>query len=488
MFVTTFLGHQGWMFQSDHACLLVDPLLEEEFGQLHALTRVMYPPRVFKLDAFPRVDAVVLTHEHDDHFDVPSLARLDRRIPIHLSARSSIAARDILTKMGFVVHPLVPGVVVTYRDLQLLPLCGDHLNTNTGDEWDSLPFVIRQTDGAGSFFSMVDCALTSGHIALARAFTPVPGLVGISNNSQDWSHMIRSTPEQTEGTAQFLHFLRQDLGVLTSMWGQPGALVLCAGGFSFYGERKWLNKRVFCVDQERVVKQMSTSHPRQLVVSARPGHTLHMAGNVVKKVDKQAPFLTTTSPSTWPVREKVPMEVLPDYAPATGRRELAADERPILQQRLGELAGAMVGGSLFKNLYSMLEIEGQGRKGTFAFVLRQGEKGLPLVLAYNPTACRFDEVPGAPSADDAQKEFIAGMECWAADLYAVLGGEMADIALLFGRATLWNALPDRLNFDLFGELQRVSGPLRRPAEYLRSYERILTGCAEVPPSVLHRGA
>ena len=45
---------------------------------------------------------------------------------------------------------------------------------------------------------------------------------------------------------------------------------------------------------------------------------------------------------------------------------------------------------------------------------------------------------------------IAGLECWAADLLAVLC-EMGDIALLFGRATLWNWLPSRLNFDLFVE-------------------------------------
>jgi hypothetical protein len=482
MFITTFLGHQGWMFQSNHACLLVDPLLEEEFGQAHALTRVMYPPRVFKPEAFPQVDAVILTHEHDDHFDIPSLARLDRRIPIYLSARSSIAARNILVEMGFVVHPLIPGVMVEVHDLQVLPLCGDHLNTNSGDEWDSLPFVIRHREGAGSFFSMVDCTLTSGHIALARAFTPLPGIVAVSNNSQDWSHMISSAPENTEGTAQFVHNLRQDLGVITSMWGQPGAVVLCAGGFSFYGERKWLNKRVFCVDQERVVKTLTGLHPRQLFVSARPGYTLHMAGNVVKKVDKHAPFLTTTAPNTWPLRDKAPMTTLPDYTPASGRREISADELPLLQQRLDEFAGALVGGGLFRNLYSMLEIEGQGRKGTFALVLRQGEQA-SLVYAYNPSACTFDAVASA----QPQAEFLAGMQCWAADLLAVLGGQMADIALLFGRATLWNARPDRLNFDLFGELQRVSGPLRKPAEYLRTYERLWRACGEAAPRVPYHG-
>src|SRR5437879_2161965 len=109
MLSTTFLGHQGWLFLSKSSCFLVDPLLCEEFGQAHALEYRVYPPRAFSFEQFPKVDGVVLTHEHDDHFDIPSLARLERTIAIFLSARSSTAARQLLRQMGFTVHPLIPG-------------------------------------------------------------------------------------------------------------------------------------------------------------------------------------------------------------------------------------------------------------------------------------------------------------------------------------------------------------------------------------------
>lgn len=78
MFWTTFLGHQGWMFRSRRLCILVDPLLCEEFGQGAALEYRVHPPRVWTAAALPEIDAVVLTHEHDDHFDIPSLARLEQ--------------------------------------------------------------------------------------------------------------------------------------------------------------------------------------------------------------------------------------------------------------------------------------------------------------------------------------------------------------------------------------------------------------------------
>ena len=148
-FGITFLGHQGWLIRSTRASVLVDPILREEFGEAYALGYRMYPPRALRLDAMPAIDALVLTHEHDDHFDIASLARLDRRIPVHLSAHSSAAAFQILRDMGFVVSPLVPGVPVLVDDLELVAFCGDHLSVNSDDEWDALPFLVRHLGGAG---------------------------------------------------------------------------------------------------------------------------------------------------------------------------------------------------------------------------------------------------------------------------------------------------------------------------------------------------
>ena len=178
MLSTTFLGHQGWLFQSKSSCFLVDPLLCEEFGQAHALEYRVYPPRVFSFEHFPKVDGVVLTHEHDDHFDIPSLARLERTIPIFLSSRSSTAAQQILREMGFTVHPLVPGKSVRFGDLEFTPFCGAHTSISNGDEWDTLPFFVRDVGGSGNFFSMVDITLTEQHLKWARAKDSQPVVLG----------------------------------------------------------------------------------------------------------------------------------------------------------------------------------------------------------------------------------------------------------------------------------------------------------------------
>ena len=55
---------------------------------------------------------------------------------------------------------------------------------------------------------------------------------------------------------------------------------------------------------------------------------------------------------------------------------------------------------------------------------------------------------------------------------ALLGGDMGPMALTFGRARLWNAVPALVADVIFDELYRVSHPLRRPAETFRAYERL----------------
>ena len=485
MLSTTFLGHQGWLFQSKTSCFLVDPLLCEEFGHAHALEYFVHPPRVFTFENFPKIDGVVLTHEHDDHFDIPSLARLERTIPIFLSSRSSMAARQILKEMGFTVHPLVPGQKAQFGDLELTPFCGDHISVNCSDEWDTLPFFVRDVGGSGNFFSMVDIILTEQHLKWARAKDPRPVVVGWTNNALDWSHMTDFLDERKDATKECFVKMGVEYKLITTVWGTPAAVLMCAGGFVFQGERAWLNQRVFCVDNPAVCQLMSQLYPKTQFHATRPGQTFWMEGHRLKRVFDDTPFLTTTPPETWTargsIRGKDERTDILDYAPATGRREMESAETALLEQRLQEFAGSLVGGTTFKSLHSLLHDQATGRIPTFAIAVRDGNGGERRVYEYVPSACAF--VRGTANAEET---YLAGIECWGTDLLAILGGDLGPIALSFGRARLWNALPDLFIFDLFAELYRMSHPLRRPAEYLRTYQRLWARSANVTPVILHR--
>src|SRR5262245_31578751 len=111
MLETTFIGHQGWMFATQGARILVDPLLVEPFGHEGGVG-VVWPPRQLDVAAMGPLDAVFFSHEHEDHFNIPSVNRLSRDIALYMPERSSSAMRRILKEIGFKVSLLSPGKAV----------------------------------------------------------------------------------------------------------------------------------------------------------------------------------------------------------------------------------------------------------------------------------------------------------------------------------------------------------------------------------------
>ena len=465
------------MFQTGKAAILVDPLLCEDFGQAHALGYRVYPPRQWQPEAMPALDAVFLSHEHDDHFDLPSLAKLERSIPIYLSSRSSFAARRILEQMGFTVHPFVPGASTQLGDLEITAFTGDHQSIDCGDEWDTLPFLVRSTEGHGSFFSMVDITITQAHVEWVAAKAMRPGLISWTNNAMDWSHMASYLAERVEGTQQA--FVSWGMGhkLITTIWGTPAAMIMCAGGFAFEGAKAWLNQRVFCVDTDLVVANMSKVYKKEKFYAGTPGQTFHMRGGKLTSVEETTAWLGTTPRASWPSREKGNVE-LQELGPATGRPALAAGELERLARCLDALAGSMVGGGTFRSLHSVLATEAGDRVCTFAIIVRDGE--VRRTFEYVSTECRF------VASTRLENEYIAGIEVWASDLLAVFDGALGPIALSFGRARLWNALVGRFAFEIFPELHRMSHPLRQPLAYLSTYERLYAAVRETQPIYRHR--
>jgi len=350
---------------------------------------------------------------------------------------------------------------------------------NCADEWDTLPYLVRDLHGAGSFFSTVDVALVPAHVRWAKAHAPRPGLVTWSNNALDWSHMSNRVADDV-GTEQCFRGMAAGHALISAEWGKPSAMLTCAGGFAFGGDQAWFNERVFWVDTEQVCTRLASMHTDERFCSALPGQTFSLEGNRLTRIEQSTSFLETLPRGQWPVRGRRVRGHVPDYAPATGRRSLHDGDEALLREGLDRLAVALVGGFLFRSLHSILAVEAQGRKPTFALVLRHGSEGSTAVFEYDPSACAFVPVVCANPRD----AYLAGWECWAADLTAVLRRELGPIALMFGRASLWNHLPHRFHFDLQEALARVSHPLSSPAQYLSMYRRLWAKSRSIVP-VIH---
>lgn len=68
----TWLGHASWLVQLDGLSLLVDPVLGD---RLPGFIRRNVPPGV-AVDRLPSIDASLVSHNHYDHLDIPTLRRL----------------------------------------------------------------------------------------------------------------------------------------------------------------------------------------------------------------------------------------------------------------------------------------------------------------------------------------------------------------------------------------------------------------------------
>jgi L-ascorbate metabolism protein UlaG (beta-lactamase superfamily) len=74
----TFIGHATWLLRTARGVVLTDPLWSEHAGPCGRLgpRRARRPGLPF--GQLPPVDVVLVSHNHYDHLDVPTLCRLDR--------------------------------------------------------------------------------------------------------------------------------------------------------------------------------------------------------------------------------------------------------------------------------------------------------------------------------------------------------------------------------------------------------------------------
>jgi N-acyl-phosphatidylethanolamine-hydrolysing phospholipase D len=103
MLTVTWVGHSTVLLQLGGLNVLTDPIWSSRASPLpFAGPRRWVPPGV-ALEALPPIDAVLLSHNHYDHFDVPTIRALARRhpgaawcVPLGLSgAVRSRGARDV---------------------------------------------------------------------------------------------------------------------------------------------------------------------------------------------------------------------------------------------------------------------------------------------------------------------------------------------------------------------------------------------------------
>lgn len=474
MLETTFIGHQGWQFATANARILVDPLLVESFGHNGGVGAV-YPPRVLNVSAMQQVDAIVLTHEHEDHFNIPSLNRVSRKIPVFIPQRSSSALRQILSEMGFTTSLLAAGRTLELRDLQLTVFAPDHVRHDEQDEWETMPFLVRDLQHGGSFFSPVDVATSETIEAQLRQSGATPSLWGYANNAMNLSFQEApgaGPPSPMPIAARFLleHIRRAK---------PPLASLMCGGGFAFTNARAWMNHLFFPLDSERLFSALQTISPHERFIALTPGMQITVDKDGIVDVNESVPFLCTLPRSQWPDRTYKPGLTPPDgVTPASGRDTLGAGDLEELEERLVDFAAFLYGGALFRTLYTLPA--GANPKAAFAIIAVSGEQS--HVFEYDPPAGRFVRLD-TPTSLSA---YAAGVQCHATDLLDYLRGRLMPSALMFGRLLRWRGHREISTAAIDQAIWAYGHPLRRQAQYLDLYRAIYANEPAEAPQVQPR--
>lgn len=179
----TFLGHQTWHVSDGTAAVLIDPILDRAFG-VAAEPCQIWPPREVDTQAMGAVEAVLLSHEHLDHFHLPSLSRLERSVPIYTGTTTPHAVLEAIEQLGFTTHRVdyTQPVSVGSMEIVLYPA-----GAKTAF-WESRvsQFLISRTDtSGGEVFIAVDADLSDVYLQqLAQGEKTQPRMAIVSNNSQ----------------------------------------------------------------------------------------------------------------------------------------------------------------------------------------------------------------------------------------------------------------------------------------------------------------
>jgi L-ascorbate metabolism protein UlaG (beta-lactamase superfamily) len=111
----TWLGHASFLLQLDGVSLLVDPALLP-CGLVGVRRNV--PPGV-PIERLPPIDAVLVSHSHDDHLDLPTLQRVNAPVIAGLGLRRWFEARGLLAaELGWWGSTAVGGATITFVPAQ----------------------------------------------------------------------------------------------------------------------------------------------------------------------------------------------------------------------------------------------------------------------------------------------------------------------------------------------------------------------------------
>ncbi len=96
----TWIGHATFFIQTPDLAVLVDPVWSERVGPFPAVGPRRVLPPALKFSTLPPLDAVLVSHDHYDHCDLPTLKRISAGHP-RARLLAPLGFADLARRAGF---------------------------------------------------------------------------------------------------------------------------------------------------------------------------------------------------------------------------------------------------------------------------------------------------------------------------------------------------------------------------------------------------
>ena len=259
----TLLGHASVLVEMQGVTCLMDPVFRDPFEEGAV---VSCPRREIHVERLPKIDVLVLSHAHLDHFDIPSLARVSRKV--HVLCPKDHTILYALKELGFTnVHETDPNTLIKFPTHEIL--------TTRSSVTNVIEFGILFKDRTGTFWNQVDTVASPPTVAdVRKAAGGTIDLMFAMHASQKFDFFQNRSVE-------FPYEMHQ-LNLNTVLSAKPRMAVPGAAGFRFAGPIAWCNAFMFPMSREQFVADLQELDPSIETSIANPGDVYEVTRGVVR--------------------------------------------------------------------------------------------------------------------------------------------------------------------------------------------------------------
>ncbi|MGO7042176.1 MBL fold metallo-hydrolase [Rhizobium acaciae] len=425
----TFLGHQGWLAEKEDVCVAFDPILEGYFGHSPGTDFRVFPVRLVDICRLPKFQAVFISHEHLDHFHLPSLAMLPRSTRIVIGPLVPICIEEALLDIGFRPERLQHYQAVDFGAFTVTIFPSGHDTV----VWENrvTSYLIRDNEHSNvSIFLAVDALVSEEYSTrVAAGDLPTPTLIIASNNSQivpygAFGAQSNLLPLNDDGPTRYQGFsvMHSILFDYLSVFKKVKNVAICGNGFvnlkKPYGPFLFSNNKELAL----AVNAMSI---REKVFGPHPGDRLQLHSD--ERVSESTVDYIVLDEEFNKLLYAKRAEFMENPIPQTISPVCSEDEEAIgrmlsvVKEELSRISVALLVSPTGRRLLEQNEYL-SGPVGALRAVFRLLTKEKTYHLSFDVTSCSFKEVDC--QADEAVRKFPMGVEVFLCDLYAVVIGKI----------------------------------------------------------------